>query len=270
MPIDKNRNEDTAQGERLQSALSHRGVCSRRHAADLIASGVVSVNGKVVLERGFRVNPATDEIRVSGKLLPKEEEEPHTILLYKPRGVICSADNSRGETVCDLMREEFSERLVPVGRLDKDTEGLLLMSNDGEFCKLMTHPRYGCVKIYQARVAGHMTEEKLRILRSRMEIDGYLIRPVVVEVIRIGDNHVHRLQFTLTEGRNRQIRKMCEIAGFTVLELKRVRIGPLRIGKMEPGDWRELSLTEVESLKRHARAIERAAQQPEPPRRRRR
>ncbi|MBR4171923.1 MAG: rRNA pseudouridine synthase [Kiritimatiellae bacterium] len=269
MSIDKNRNEETAQGERLQSVLSHRGICSRRHAADLIATGVVSVNGKVVLERGFRVNPATDEIRVSGKLLPKEVEEQHTILLYKPRGVICSADSSRGETVCDLMREEFNVRLVPVGRLDKETEGLLLMSNDGEFCKLMTHPRYGCIKTYQARVAGYMTEEKIRLLRSRIEIDGYLIRPVQVDVIRIGRDNVHRLAFTLTEGRNRQIRKMCEVAGFTVLQLKRVRIGPLRVGGMGPGDWRELSPTEVESLKRHAWAIERASQQPTPPRRRR-
>ena len=248
MPIDKNRNEEPAQGERLQSVLSHRGVCSRRHAAELIATGVVSVNGKVVLERGFRVNPATDEIRVSGKLLPKEEEEQHTILLYKPRGVICSADSSRGETVCDLMREEFPERLVPVGRLDKDTEGLLLMSNDGEFCKLMTHPRYGCVKIYQARVAGRMTEEKLRILRSRIEIDGYLIRPVQVDVIRIGNDNVHRLEFTLTEGRNRQIRKMCQFVGLRVNRLMRVSEGRLKLGGLPAGKWQFLSDDEVASF----------------------
>lgn len=244
--------EDGASGERLQSVLSHRGVSSRRHAAEIIAAGRVTINGKVVRERGLHVDPARDVIAVDGQTLAVEREAHHTVLLYKPRGIISSADNSRGPTVCDLMKQDFPERLVPVGRLDKETEGLLLLSNDGELHKLMTHPRYGFTKTYYVRVAGHWSDDKLALLRSRMEIDGYTIRPVEVEVMRLGAQNVHKLKFTLSEGRNRQIRKMCAAAGFTVLELKRVRIGPLRLDALKPGDWRELTEAEVSDLKRRA------------------
>lgn len=247
---DSQNQKQEPKGERLQNVLSHRGVASRRHAAEMIAGGAVSVNGSVIREPGFRVTIGKDSIKVNGKKLSIEEEEHHTVLLYKPRGLICGADNSQGETVCDLMREEFPERLVPVGRLDKDSEGLLLLSNDGELIERMTHPRYGHKKVYIARVAGHMTEEKMKVLRSRLEIDGYLIQRVDVEVLHVGRDNVHKLAFTLTEGRNRQIRKMCALAGFTVLNLARVSIGPLKIRNMQPGDWRELSDEEIRQLKR--------------------
>ncbi len=243
-------NTPAANGERLQNVLSHRGVASRRHAAELIAAGDVSVNGEVVTEPGRRVNPSADDIRVRGEPLSKETERLRTILLYKPRGIICSADNSRGETVCDLMRPFVPERIVPVGRLDKESEGLLFLSNDGELTNVLTHPRYGHTKTYIARVAGHMEERKIALLRSRMEIDGYLIQPVEVEVLKVGRDHTHKLAFTLHEGRNRQIRKMCSLAGFTVLELTRVRIGPIKICAMQPGDWRELTDAEIRALKK--------------------
>ena len=230
--------------------LSHRGVASRRHAADMIAAGEVIVNGKSVFEPGFRVDPEKDDICVRGELLPKQTERTRTILLYKPRGLICSADNSRGETVCDLMRQQFTERLVPVGRLDKESEGLLLMSNDGELTNCMTHPRYGHTKTYLARVAGHLEESKIELLRSRMEIDGYVIRPVEVEVLKVGRDNTHKLAFTLSEGRNRQIRKMCSLAHLVVLSLTRVRIAMLKIGNMQPGEWRELSESEIRALKK--------------------
>lgn len=238
--------------ERLQNVLSHRGVASRRHAADMIARGEVTVNGAVVTEPGLRVNPLADRIAVRGECLPCETERLRTILLCKPRGLICGADSSQGETVCDWMREHVPERLVPVGRLDKESEGLLLMSNDGELTNVMTHPRYGHTKTYIARVAGHMEERKIELLRSRMEIDGYVIQPVTVDVLKVGRDHTHRLAFTLSEGRNRQIRKMCSQAGFTVLSLTRVRIGPLKICNMQPGEWRELSEAEIRSLKKPA------------------
>ena len=240
----------TQPGERLQNYLSHRGVASRRHAAEMIAAGQVSVNGQVITEPGTKVTPGKDTVKVNGRKIDAAIEELHTVLLYKPAGLICGADNSQGETVCDLMRQEYRERLVPVGRLDKETEGLLLMSNDGELIQRMTHPRFGHTKTYVAHVAGYMTDDKIAILRSRMEIDGYLIRPVQVDVLKVGRDNVHKLAFTLSEGRNRQIRKMCAIAGFTVLKLTRVRIGPLKIRNMEPGDWRELSHEEVKQLKR--------------------
>ncbi len=237
-------------GERLQNVLSHRGVASRRHAAEMIAAGQVTVNGAVVTEPGCRVNPQTDQICFRGTALPRETEELRTILLYKPRGLISGADNSQGDTVCDLMRREIPERLVPVGRLDKESEGLLLMSNDGDLTHVMTHPRFGHTKTYIARVAGHMEERKIELLRSRLEIDGYLIEPVEVEVLKVGRDHTHKLAFTLSEGRNRQIRKMCSLAGFTVLDLTRVRIGPLKICNMRPGEWRELTAAEVAALKK--------------------
>ncbi len=243
-----------AAGERLQNVLSRRGIASRRHAADLIAAGGVTVNGATVTEPGFRVDPAVDDIRVRGERLSKEPEARRTILLYKPRGLISSSDSSQGETVCDYMRQFVPERLVPVGRLDKESEGLLLMSNDGELTHVMTHARFGHTKTYIARVAGHMEERKIALLRSPLEIDGYAIRPVEVEVLNVGRDHTHKLAFTLSEGRNRQIRKMCSLAGFTVLSLTRVRIGPLRIGNMRPGDWRELSKAECAALKSPASA----------------
>ena len=236
-------------GERLQNVLAKRGVASRRHAAEIIEQGDVTVNGERVTAPGFRVDPETADIRVQGKPLPRAEETHRTILLYKPAGLICGADNSQGETVCDFMRQHFRERLVPVGRLDKESEGLLLMSNDGELINIMTHPRYGHTKTYIARVAGHMEDRKMDVLRSRLEIDGYVIQPVEVEILKIGRDHTHRLAFTLTEGRNRQIRKMCSLAGFVVLNLTRVRIGPIKICNMQPGEWRELTPSEIHALK---------------------
>lgn len=251
-PAAQNQNTPS-DGERLQNVLSHRGIASRRHAADMIALGEVSVNGRIVYEPGLRVDPRKDTIRVRGALLPQETEQLRTILLYKPRGLICSADNSRGETVCDLMAKIFPERLVPVGRLDKESEGLLLMSNDGELTHRMTHPRYGHTKTYIAHVAGYLDDDKVATLRSRLEIDGYVIQPVEVEVLRVGRDNTHKIAFTLNEGRNRQIRKMCSLAHLVVLSLTRVRIGPFKIRTMQPGDWRELSDQEVRVLKAQRR-----------------
>lgn len=248
-PHTQNSETRETTGERLQNILAKRGIASRRHAAALIAEGNVSVNGTIITEPGFRVHIATDEVCINGQSLKKSTERLRTILLYKPVGLICSADNSRGETVCDLMQSHIPERIVPVGRLDKESEGLLLMSNDGELTHLMTHPRYGHTKTYIARVAGKMEESKIEILRSRMEIDGYVIRPVEVTVLRVGRDNTHQIAFTLGEGRNRQIRKMCSLAHFVVLQLTRVRIGPLKICNMHPGEWRELSAAEVQALK---------------------
>lgn len=263
-PASTPQSAPSERGERLQNVLSHRGIASRRHAAELIEQGLVTVNGQIVTEPGFRVDPGTDSICACGELLPTETEQARTVLLYKPRGVISSADNSRGETVCDLMKPFFAERLVPVGRLDKESEGLLLLSNDGELTHIMTHPRYGHTKTYIARVAGHMEDRKIDLLRSRMEIDGYVIQPVEVEVLKVGRDHTHKIAFTLSEGRNRQIRKMCSQAGFTVLSLTRVRIGPLKICNMQPGEWRELTDAEIRSLKKPLPAHQRRTPLPQP------
>ena len=250
--IAENKSPDN-RGERLQNVLAQRGIASRRGAAEMIKAGEVSVNGQRILEPGFRVDAGKDTIQVKGKALPKQREQKRTILLYKPRGLVCSANNSQGGTVCDLLRQQIPERLVPVGRLDKDSEGLLIMSNDGELTNILSHPRYGHKKTYNVWVSGIVDEPKLATLRSRMEIDGYIIKPAEVKVIKATPRaNEFKLAFTLSEGRNRQIRKMCDQVGLRIISLQRVRIGPLRIGKMKPGDWRELHKNDIDALTRGA------------------
>ena len=233
-----------AMEERLQNILSHRGVASRRGAAAMIEEGRVTVNGTVVREPGARFDPASAEIAVDGTPLGAAAEKTRTILMYKPAGVLSTvSDPFGGKTVLDLVRGHVSERLVPVGRLDKDSEGLLLLSNDGDLTYRLTHPRFEHEKTYIVRAAGRWSEEKLATLRSAVEMpDGYRIRPVPVEVVRIGRDNVHVLCFKLREGRKRQIRYMCSAAHLVVLSLKRVAIGRLRLPEdLQPGAWRDLS-----------------------------
>ncbi len=237
--------------ERLQNILSHRGVASRRHAAELIAAGQVTVDGAVITEPGARFDPATVKIAVNGRLLARSEERTRTILLYKPVGVLSTlSDPFGGETVADLLRGQIPERLVPVGRLDKDSEGLLLMSNDGDLTLKLTHPRYEHEKTYLVRVAGRWSEEKLRILRGPVTMpDGYVTRPCPVELLQTRNDNITVLIFKLREGRKRQIRYMCSAAHLVVLTLKRIAIGRLELPKtMKPGEWRDLTPAELALL----------------------
>ncbi len=236
--------------ERLQNVLSHRGVASRRHAAEIIAAGRVTVDGRVVTEPGARVDPSSARIVVDGKPLASAEEKTRTIIMYKPAGVLSTlSDPFGGRTVADLLRGKVSERLVPVGRLDKDSEGLLLLSNDGALVNRLTHPRFEHEKIYIVRAAGRWSDDKLRVLRGSVEMpDGYMTRPVPVEVVRIGDDNVHVLCFHLREGRKRQIRYMCSAAHLVVLSLKRVAVGALRLpDDLKPGEWRDLSSSDIDA-----------------------
>ena len=238
--------------ERLQNVLAQAGVASRRGAAALIATGAVTVDGLVVREPGFRVDPATAKIAVDGKPLQARERK-RTIMLYKPVGVLSSTrDPFGGKTVLDLVRGRIPERLVPVGRLDKDSEGLLLLSNDGDLTLRLTHPRFDHEKTYIVRAAGRWSEDKLRILRGPVALpDGYVTRPVPVEVVRGPENNVTTLAFHLREGRKRQIRHMCSAAHLVVLSLKRVAVGGLRLPRdLKPGQWRDLTAAEcAEALK---------------------
>ena len=238
--------------ERLQNVLAQAGVASRRGAAALIATGAVTVDGLVVREPGFRVDPATAKIAVDGKSLQARERK-RTIMLYKPVGVLSSTrDPFGGKTVLDLVRGRIPERLVPVGRLDKDSEGLLLLSNDGDLTLRLTHPRFDHEKTYVVRAAGRWSEDKLRILRGPVAMpDGYVTRPVPVEVVRGPENNVTTLAFHLREGRKRQIRHMCSAAHLVVLSLKRVAVGGLRLPRdLKPGQWRDLTAAEcAEALK---------------------
>ena len=235
--------------ERLQNILAHAGVASRRGAAALIESGVVTVDGVVVKEPGARFEEGV-RVKVNGKAV-SAAEKPRTVVLYKPVGVLSTmSDPFGGRTVADLVH--VPERLVPVGRLDKDSEGLLLMSNDGALVNELTHPRYEHRKTYLVKVAGHWSAEKLATLRSPLTLDdGYTIRPVPVEVVSEREDNTRILKFVLGEGRKRQIRKMCSAAHLVVLSLKRVAIGSFELPpNLAPGEWRDLTPTELALLSR--------------------
>ena len=234
--------------ERLQNILAHAGVASRRAAATMIESGVVTVDGLVVREPGARFEPEKVAVRVNGRPLVSASAK-RTIVLYKPVGVLSTmSDPFGGRTVADIVHTP--ERLVPVGRLDKDSEGLLLMSNDGDLVNRLTHPRFEHQKTYLVRVAGRWTEEKLATLRSPLTLDdGYTIRPVPVEVVRENFDHTRLLKFVLKEGRKRQIRKMCSAAHLVVLSLKRVKVGAFALPpELKPGEWRDLTPDEIKAL----------------------
>ena len=233
--------------ERLQNILAHAGVASRRGAAALIESGVVTVDGIVVKEPGARFDEGV-QIKVNGKVVSAEEKR-RTIVLYKPVGVLSTmSDPFGGKTVAELVKTP--ERLVPIGRLDKDSEGLLLMSNDGTLVNELTHPRFNHTKTYLVKVAGRWSEEKLKTLRSPLTLDdGYTIRPVPVEVVQDFGNNTRLLKFVLSEGRKRQIRKMCSTAHLVVLTLKRVKVGNFELPPdLRPGEWRDLTDAELKSL----------------------
>ena len=185
--------------ERLQNILAHRGVASRRHSATIIEAGRVTVDGAVCTEPGARCDPARVAIRVDGRALVADVERLRTIMMYKPVGVLSSvSDPFGGTTVIDLIKGRISERVVPVGRLDKDSEGLILLSNDGDLALRLTHPRYEHEKVYVVRAAGRWSEEKLKVLRGPVTMpDGYVTRPVPVEVIRMQENNTHTLLLRL-------------------------------------------------------------------------
>ena len=233
--------------ERLQNILSHAGVASRRHAAEIIESGRVTVDGIIIKEPGARFDPATVAVAVDGKKIASEEKK-RTIILYKPVGVLSSmSDPFGGKTVADIIKGSIPERLVPVGRLDKDSEGLLLMSNDGKLVNRLTHPRFGHKKTYIVEAAGRWSEDKLAILTGPVKMpDGYVTRPVPVRILRESRNNVTTLEFTLEEGRKRQIRYMCSAAHLVVVSLKRVAIGSLKLpAELQSGEWRDASEAEI-------------------------
>lgn len=227
--------------ERLQKILSSRGIASRRKAEELIEAGLVSVNG-VKAYLGDKADPDKDIIKVKGARLPGRGDLVY-IMLNKPRGYITSMSDEKGRpTVIELV-QDIGERVYPVGRLDWDSEGLLLLTNDGDFANMIAHPSNNKEKTYLVTVEGNV-ERALDKLRSPMVIDGYRIRPAKVDVIA-----PDRISVKIKEGRNRQVRKMCAACGLTVVNLKRTAVGSVELGKLKLGTWRELTKTEIESLK---------------------
>lgn len=246
--------EGTSSGktsERLQNILSRAGVASRRHAAEMIAEGRVTVDGLVVREPGARFDSAKAKVAVDGRTVSAPEKK-RTIVLYKPAGVLSTMEDPfGGATVAELVRG-VPERVVPVGRLDKDSEGLLIMSNDGDLTLRLTHPRYEHVKRYVVRAAGRWSADKLDVLRGSVRMpDGYMTRPVPVRVLSGPVNNVTTLEFSLGEGRKRQIRYMCSAAHLVVLSLKRVAVGAFALPpELNPGEWRDLTKEEIDGLLR--------------------
>lgn len=240
--------------ERLQKVLASAGVASRRKAEEIILQGRVTVNRKVVTELGTKVDPERDEIRVDGQRIETKSRYLY-VMLNKPRGVLSVMEDERGRSALGEL-VSAPTRLYPVGRLDATSEGLILLTNDGELANLLTHPRYMHDKEYIALVNGHPTEKTLEAWQRGVLIDDKLTAPARVEVMR-RERDSTLLRIEMREGRKRQIRRVAALLGHPVRELKRVRLGPLQLGTLESGQWRHLTAKEIgelESIKRQAQS----------------
>ena len=233
---------------RLQKYMSDAGVMSRRAAEKELESGAITVNGEPA-ELGQKIDPERDEVRYAGRrvYLPDNVEKKTYIVLNKPRGYVTTMDDDLGRKCVKELVSDVGCRVYPVGRLDKVSEGMLILTNDGEFANYMMHPSHEVPKYYNVRIEGIPTDEQMAQLSSPLEIDGTPIRPVNVTILEKDDTHV-TLQMELYEGRNRQIRKMCEAVGLTVKRLQRVAIGELTLGALPSGKWRHLTAEEVRYL----------------------
>lgn len=231
---------------RLQKYLSQCAVASRRKSEELILAGKVKVNGKVA-GLGDKVSPKHDTVTVSGKKIVSNKKH-YYIMLHKPRGFITTMDDEMGRKCVAELVKDVGARVYPVGRLDRDSEGLLIMTNDGEFANFMTHPSKHVPKTYRVTVRPEITDEQLLAFNEGIEIDGRMTAPADAHIIEKSDNRVV-LEVILHEGRNRQIRKMCEALGLEVARLKRTHIGSLKLGMLPQGKWRSLTEDEVHRLK---------------------
>jgi 23S rRNA pseudouridine2605 synthase len=236
--------------ERLQKILSQAGVASRRASEQLMLDGRVTVNGVTVMELGTKAEPGKDDIRVDGRRV-KIVEQHRYLLLNKPRGYMTTrSDPERRPTVIDLLKG-VREYVYPVGRLDFDSEGLLILTNDGDLAARLTHPSHGVPRVYEAHVLGVPDRHDLDRLHRGVPLEGRRTEPAEVELIGERGGHA-TLRVTIREGRNRQVRKMCESIGHPVTQLRRVAIGPIRDAKLHLGAWRELTEEEVARLRKAA------------------
>lgn len=232
--------------ERLQKLIARSGLCSRRAAEELLAAGRVCVNGEVAA-LGDRADPACDRIEVDGKPLAAAPELVY-VMLNKPRGYVTTLADERGRTTAAELVADCDTRVFPVGRLDRDSEGLLLMTNDGALVQAMLHPSGEVDKVYQVTVSGALERAPEHLAAIRM-LDGERIRPAKVEILRRWPGQA-LLEITIHEGKNRQIRRMCRQVGLNVLRLQRVREHTLSLGHLKPGKWRYLTEAEIRTLKR--------------------
>lgn len=231
------------EGIRLQKYMALCGVASRRASEELIKNGQVQVNGKVVLEMGTVIDPDKDRVSVDGKTVKPEKRKVY-IMLNKPVGIVTSLKDEKGRTVVTDLIEGVDERIYPVGRLDSDTSGLLLLTNDGELAFKLTHPSKRIFKKYIAIVEGLPNKGELERLRNGIKIDGQVTSKAKVKVLKnFGEDSI--LEIEIFEGRNRQVKKMCEAVNHPVKKLKRVAFGELQLGGLESGNWRYLNDEEL-------------------------
>ena len=226
---------------RLQKYLAQAGVCSRRKGEQFIREGRIAVNGRVVTQLGTKVDPAVDRVSCDGRPVPFDQQ-PLYIALNKPRGVVSSCEHPGEKTVVDLV--DVGQRVFPVGRLDKDTTGLLLLTNDGRLHHILSHPRFDHEKEYDVTLEDSITEGALKKLAQGLPLMGRRTRPAKVKRIS-----ARRFRITLQEGRNRQVRRMVRKVGGRVVALSRTRIACIKLGALQPGQWRYLEDAEVEKLR---------------------
>ena len=232
---------------RLQKYFTDCGVLSRRAAEEQIRLGKVRVNGQTATV-GALVEPGVDKVEWNGKIIISQCDESVCVLLNKPRGYVTTMSDEKGRKNVSALVTDLGIRVYPVGRLDMDSDGLLLLTNDGDLANTLTHPRHEIPKIYHVKVKNPISQEQIRLLGKEMVIDGYKILPVKTAVVsRLPEHTV--LEMTLFEGRNRQIRKMCEAVGLHITKLTRVAIGSITLGSLPVGKWRRLSKSEVAYLK---------------------
>lgn len=235
--------------QRLQKILSARGVASRRHAEELIAAGQVMVNGQIATV-GQQADPDMDEIIISGQALPAQSDLIY-IMLNKPRGIVTTLNDERGRPNVAQLVADCGQRVWPIGRLDMDSEGLLLLTNDGAFSQDVAHPRREVAKRYWVWVRSYASG-KDDLLRRRVTLDGYTIAEPEIRVLRANGDKA-RIEVTIHEGRNRQVRRMCAMAGLTVLKLVRVAEGEITLGNLPIGTWRYLTEDEILALRQNGK-----------------
>lgn len=232
--------------ERLQKYIARCGISSRRKAEDLILNGCVKVNGIVVTELGTKINPEKDVVLVDNKKISETEGFIY-IKLYKPEGYVTTVKDQFGrKTVIDLV--DITERIYPIGRLDYNTSGLLLLTNDGDLANKLMHPKYHIYKTYIAEVEGRMSDEAVLRLKSGVKIEDYKTAPAIVNIVKISSNS-SIVQVSIYEGKNRQVRKMLDAVGHPVRTLKRISFGKINLGDLKPGAWVHLNEEEIKFLK---------------------
>lgn len=233
--------------ERLQKVIAQAGIASRRKAEELITEGKVKINGKMVTQLGVKVS-TSDKVEVEG--IQIEREVPVYFMLYKPRGVISSVSDEKGRKVVTDLFPRIMERIYPVGRLDYDTSGILLMTNDGEFANLLMHPRSGIEKVYVAKVKGIPSKENLKRLEKGIKLEDGKTSPARVKMLSLDkEKQTAIIEMIIHEGKNRQIRRMFETIGHLVLKLKRERYGTLTLDGLKAGEARELTPHEIKQIR---------------------